>query len=430
MADVNYTNSQTLQYVKELQEMAERQTIILKEIKFDERIKTNDKGLYWSMCVSQPDGFTPSVGNGRRTLADPEPYEFKEATATPANLELTQHIPIDESFANAAGIIQRIGNTISDCSKRMGKAGGFRLEDDCIYGQLPIATVGTVAATNTGEPVAGGPGGTMIVDEFQNRPAWFYASIGKCFDFFVDDTEAAAENTERCKITSWDPTTRTLGFSCALADVAAIDALTTAYIYHEGVKTGESSFVQMKGLVSQFSTQTGNLFGVPVAYPINRPGYTDLNGATPDTAVLLDALASIQLTSGQSKVSVYASSYWWTTIAKDLSLPSASVRNIDASYSSKKVSIGSSAYDLAGLHDGLVEIKYHPGLKAEDCLIINKSALSRTGATDWTFRIPGLESEALRVPGTNVLELYAISKQMIVATVPSMNYLLTGAGSS
>jgi hypothetical protein len=354
---------------------------------------------------------------------------FRYAEVSANENSLSQLCPIGDVFRNEGGEVSFV-NTSKDIPDRMAASAGARLDDEILYGQTPIAAISSVAATSTGEPVAGGPGGTFVVAADDWRDGFWFAAEQMLIDIFHLEADASAVNVSPIKITSVNdaPGSRIIGFSCVSGDVAAIDGMSgdTGFAYYRSVKTGAATFNQMAGMYKALSTTSGSVFNIPVTFSGWKGRTIAAGGAELSLALINQATARLAGIGLKKDLVCLVSTKGWIDLMDD----QAALRHYDTSYDKNNLEAGSKSLTFYGLNQGKVEVIAHPAIKWSHAFVIDPKSWLRGGSTEWTFDIPGFDNASGRVPGTNYLEVFAYTDQCLLSTMLSHNVLITGLDSS
>lgn len=191
-------------------------------------------------------------------------------------------------------------------------------------------------------------------------------------------------------------------------------------LFFYGSRTA-SAFKECAG-VDKIMTNTGTIFNIDAAsYELWKSNTRAVSGPVSMLAIL-NGISDAQNMGLDDDAKVYAPTKRWNTLNSD----QAALRRY-AAYSAKAEN-GSEGIVYHSVN-GMTEIEAHPFLKeGEAFLVVNpKKRLLRVGATDITFRRPGLKDEIFRELVDNAgLELRAFSDQAILITLPAQCTKYTG----
>lgn len=182
-----------------------------------------------------------------------------------------------------------------------------------------------------------------------------------------------------------------------------------------------SAFKECAG-VDKIMTNTGTIFNIDAAsYELWKSNTRAVSGPISMLSIL-NGISDAQNMGLDDDAKVYAPTKRWNSLNSD----QAALRRY-AAYSAKAEN-GSEGIVYHSVN-GMTEIEAHPFLKeGEAFLVVNpKKRLLRVGATDITFRRPGLQDNIFRELVDNAgLELRAFSDQAILITLPAQCTKYTG----
>lgn len=205
-------------------------------------------------------------------------------------------------------------------------------------------------------------------------------------------------------------------------NVGTSDSATVAadVLYFFGSRLA-ASYKECAG-IDKIMTNNGSLFNIDASvYELWKSNTRAVNGPFSMLAVL-NGIADAQNMGLDDDAKVYCPTLRWNTLNAD----QAALRRYGA-YSAKAEN-GSEGIVYHSVN-GMTEVVAHPFLKeGEAFLIVNpKKRVLRVGATDITFRRPGLQENIFRELTDNAgLELRAFSDQGIIITLPAQCTKYTG----
>lgn len=209
-----------------------------------------------------------------------------------------------------------------------------------------------------------------------------------------------------------------------VAPSAASGSGSVRLAFYDQVTTGE-----MIGMHKILSTQSGTLFGIPVAnYELFRGNYVDYKAAG-GTGVKLtlgrlqDAIADGVNGGGlEGDLVAYVNPLNWAT----LSTTEAGLRVYDKSYSENNAQNGFKDIEYYS-QNGKITIKAHRHVMEGDCFITKRGTWKRSGSAQPGFRVPGIEDELIRpLENQAGFQFKSYSDEYLFTPEPAQNILLTG----
>lgn len=203
----------------------------------------------------------------------------------------------------------------------------------------------------------------------------------------------------------------------ASTEVTAADVL-----YFKGTNAGSSVFNEMAGL-QKIISNTGTLFNIDASAYSLWKGTTVSSVGELTHGALQSAVAKAVNKGLMEKVTVFVSPKGWQKLNTDQS----SLRIYDSSYSKAKLSNGAEALEFHS-QNGLLQIVSHPMVKDGDAFLVPLDQMVRTGSSDVTFQVPGIDGEKFfrLVDGTNAVEFQCFTDQAIFLPKPAHCVFMTG----
>lgn len=269
-------------------------------------------------------------------------------------------------------------------SNAMGLA--HAIETSHLYGQSGVCTANSIAASGTS--------GTFIVDAATWAPGWWYGSIGRALDLYAAIGDAAKINTTAAIfVTGVTFSTRTVAFSCASGDAAAIDAMTVGTVFRRNAKTGASAYAESVG-VDKIATQaSGNLFNIATTDPLWHGQSKDCGSAPLNLAKINGGFQLVANVGASGKYTLLCSPAVWSDLAAEL----AAQRMYDASYNSTELKAGSNGvkYFTQGLEINVVRHRY---IWQGVAYGVPMDGLVRIGSAEPQYRVPGFDEVLFPLP--------------------------------
>jgi hypothetical protein len=182
-------------------------------------------------------------------------------------------------------------------------------------------------------------------------------------------------------ITAVNLTTRTITGTCSASD--SLNGQTVD-LYFYGAYGKEFSGID------KIVTNTGSLFGIDAGtYPL-WTGSTYSAGSAALSLSKIESACAVAAGKGglDGEATCWVSYATWANLCSDM----AALRMFDGSYG-KQASNGFESIKFYALN-GPVEVVPSGYVKGGECFILPKSGISRIGATDMTFNIPGQANES------------------------------------
>lgn len=261
---------------------------------------------------------------------------------------------------------------------------GFHQEMSFLYGQVGLANSSAVTASGTS--------GTFVVDAETWSAALWKTAIGMKADILDSLTGSVQNSNAAVTITGVTESTRTISFSNAAGDAAALDALTTnAKIVRRGAYAGSGTWNECAGLVKILSN-TGTLFNISAAtHPLWKSINLSAGSASLTYGKVINGLAQAA-SNGLGKTNVILECSPATV--GDLQVDVAALQRFDSSYSSKVANTGSEELRFFG-QNGMVTIRPHIYMWEGIALARPEKDFKKIGSTDITYKVPGMPEEQM-----------------------------------
>lgn len=305
-------------------------------------------------------------------------------------------------FTRSKGGVKQYIKVLDHFIERNLEAALYHIELSILYGQTSMAA--------TSEVTASGTSGTFTVTAATWAPGMWFGTEGMPLDVFLTVGAASPTNSNAAiYVTAVDESTRIVSFSCSSSDAAALDALTTSFIFRRGANNGSNSFDEFAGL-DKIISNTGTLFNISAATYSLWKGTSHSCSSGPLTmGKIQQGLAKVANKGLMEKVLLVLSPASWANVMTDL----AALRVIDSSYSDAKVKNGSTTITFYG-QTGEIEFMPHPMCKEGEAFAFPLRHFKRIGSTDVTYELPGLSGQILfQLPGNAGVQFRSYTDQAL-----------------
>lgn len=201
----------------------------------------------------------------------------------------------------------------------------------------------------------------------------------------------------------------------------AANIVATDVLYFKGAQSASQL-----GLFYQLDT-SGTVFGINNStYSLWKGNEYAVGGALTMSKILKGAASAVTKGGLNSDAMLIVSPLTYEGLNSDL----AALRSFDSSYSSSKVDIGSNSINYHAQF-GKLEIISHPFMMEGYAMLLPKNELSRPGATDVTFGIPGKEGQHVEaLEGSYAYQILCRASFQILLTCPAKAVLYSGITNS
>lgn len=287
--------------------------------------------------------------------------------------------------------------------ENMQRSFAKRQELGFIYGQRGLGTV------------SGNSSGVLTITDATWAPGIWSGMRDAILEAFDGVTGSDSQHNGDLTITSVSMSAKTVTVSGTSAAVVANDVL-----FFKGARTA-SAFKECVGL-DKILLNTGTLFNIDASQQELWKGNSYAVGGAISFAKVLQGIALAQNMGLEEDAKAYFATKRWNTLNAD----QAALRRYGAYANRAETGSEGIAYHSV---NGTTEIVAHPFVKEGDGFLFGnpKKRLVRVGATDITFRRPGMQENIFRELDSNAgLELRAFSDQAIMATLPAQCTKYTG----
>lgn len=398
-------------YADDIKNLVPESSHITKAVKFEKATQQGRKYVQ-PVIVSSVGGFTVGANNQAYTLNKSAGMVTADAEISSPGLVLRQSIPygqLAQSTSDKGSFINATRLTVEVMMEAMTK----RNEINFLYGDSGI---GTTSANDT--YVSGSDITVSIDSESWAAGIWAGSETSTSIEFY-DQTAAAivddGSGNSDFVVKSVDVDNKKVTVTAHNATLAA--ALNTAIttnshvcdIFYLGTKGVESLGLQA------ICQKSGTLFNIDNSIYSLFKG-NDVAIATPLTiSKLLSSFSSAIGRGLEEETTIYLNPVTWLTLATNLE----SIRRVDASYKPSKTEDGTEAIEIY-TSAGASKIVPHLFVKEGDVFILPLKRLLRTGASDVTFNLEGMEGKFFRqLENEAGFELRCFSSQSIFTAHPA-----------
>lgn len=387
-----------------LNEIINDHNYLLKNISFD---KSKHPGASYESAVplSREWGFTFNSDGSAFALA-----AARNATYSRASLGLTSlvmrgqisYAALERTVGDRAAFAEATAVHVKNLTESMSNI----VEHELLYGQKSIAEFSATPAS-----------GQITITAASWAEGFWVNAIGMPFDVFVLESSAAATNTVGALVVSGvDAVNRIITFTGDAADLAAVDALTTGFVYFRSVKTGASSFNDSQGIDAFVTAST--IFGISTATnSLWKPRTYSAGSADLTLAKIQRGLASSVNAGLMEDVCLLANPATWANLSQELS----GLRSLDYSYDPAKNKNGQRVVEYYS-QNGKIEVVAHPYVKQGEAFAFPKKKALRIGSRDIGFGAPGAgkDEPLFHLESTAAVEFRMFTDQALFFSKPSL----------
>lgn len=369
-------------YAPKLLDLVPKESLLTKAIGFSKQGLLGD--LYHQPVVLQNEqGFTYAAPNSNFfNINAPYSMVTQDAQVNGYSILENSGVSYEAAARGANGDQASFENVMDLVMENAMTSFGLRLEVSLLYGQSPTglgkttATSTNVSSTSTKFAFATGQWSAGLWTPLQGA------------DLDIFNASGTAINTVGAiKVASVDIPNKTLTVTAAAADITAIDAYLDGTSGHYGVlrfyAAGNATPQEAIGL-DAIMLNTGTMFNINAGtYNLWQANTFNVAGAL-TLAKIQEGLETAAARGLDKDVTLYVNTSKW----RQLSSEQVAYRQLDSSYSSKKVQNGFEAIEFY-TQTGKVTVMAHKYVKEGEAFALPTEDALRVGATDVTFNIPG-----------------------------------------
>jgi hypothetical protein len=375
-----------------------------KTVPFSKREKLGD--MYVEPVLLQHEhGFSYGAhGDGAFTLNSSVAGATKQAQVRGSMIVLRSQLSYEDVFkateSGPAAFEAAMGLVVENMQKSFAK----RVELSLIYGQRGLATVSANSS------------GTLTITSATWAPGIWSGMKDCILEAFDGVTGSDTQHNTDLTVSAVSYSAKTVTVTGTSAAVVANDVL-----FFKGARTA-SAFKEMVGIDKIIVTASGSLFNVSVSdYELWRGQSRSVGGA-------MSMLAALNAASDASNLGLMDSAKLYLPVKRWNALNSdqSALRRYGA-YSDKYEN-GSEGIVYHSTN-GKIEVEAHPFIKEGEGFFLANPAkqVLRCGASDISFRRPGMQDEIFReLTDSAGLELRAFCDMGIMLRTPAQNVKLTG----
>lgn len=404
-------------YGDDIKNLVPESSHLTKAVGFKESTQQGKKFVQ-PVIVSSVGGFTVGDNSQAYTLNDSAGMVTLDAEIVSPSVVLRQAIPYGQlaqstsdkgSFANATRL------TVEVMIEAMTK----RNEINFLYGNSGIGETDTSSNVDTTHTTV-----TISSDSWA-AGIWSGSETSTSLNFYDHTGTLVSSGADAVfLVDAVDVDNKALTISGTATGIAALDtaiaaaklASSVCSIFYVGTKGVES--LGLKAICQE----TGTLFGIPTntyslfkGNDITIPYVSASDSGILTVTKLLGAFSSSIGRGLEEETTIYVNPETWLGLASTLE----DVRRIDASYKPSKTQDGTEAIEIY-TSAGVSKIVPHLFVKKADVFIVPLKRLLRTGASDVTFTLDGMEGKFFRqLENRAGFELRCFSSQSIFTAHPA-----------
>lgn len=375
-----------------------------KEVTFTKKEKTGDMYVV-PVLLQHEHGFSYGAhGDGAFTLNAAVAGAVKQAQIRGSMIVLRSQLSYEDVYKAVEGGPAAFEAAIGLVVDNMQQSFAKRQELSFWYGQRGLGTV------------SGNSSGVLTITSATWAPGIWSGMKDCVLEAFDGVTGSDSQHNGDLTVSAVSYSAKTVTVTGTSAAVVANDVL-----FFKGARTA-TAFKECVGLDKILVTSTGSLFNISVAdYELWRGQSRSVGGAISMLSVL-NAASDASNLGLMDKAKLYLPVRRWNQLNSD----QAALRRYGA-YSAKYEN-GAEGITYHSTN-GITECEPHPFIKEGEAFFLAnpQKRLLRVGASDITFRRPGMSDDIFReLVDSAGFELRAFSDQAIMATLPAQNVKLTG----
>lgn len=399
------------QYAADLNDLIPQHAILQQKIKYVPADKQNGAFYAVPTVLQTSQGVTYLGESGNVSpLNDAINALMKEAQVKGSELNLRGQLSYKAlSQASTAGA-RAFKKASSWLVEDMANSMFARLELSTLHGQQGLGKVLTNTSTGSSKF-------DIVVSEESWATGIWVVLENALFTFW----HTSGAEVCSAKLVGVDSVNRKLSFETTAGNETLIVA--TDDIYPLGARASSTGYNEMAGLFKQYSTVSGELFGIQ-----DRQKYSLLQG---NIASGIGEISSAKIVESCSLavdkgLMTDAVVLVGTKTFADLNAENMGLRMFDSSYSESKAGNGSQALSYDHIN-GKISVICHPFVKGGQALIMDPNDALFVGSSKPTFEIPGMPDRFFRlVEGKNAVELQSYADLAVYVHKPGQGVVLTG----
>ena len=407
-------------YADKIENLVPESSHLTKKVPFEKATQQGRKFVQ-PVIVSQVGGFTVGDNSQAYTLNESAGMVTADAEITTPSLVLRQSIPygqLAQSTSDKGAFINATRLTVEVMMEAMTK----RNEINYLYGQVGIGE------SDTSTYSSGADIDVTITDDSWSAGIWSGGEGSTSVQFYDHTGSLVANSTNSLFVVkSIDIDNKVITFTAGSADSTLASNLDTAIsnaklasstckVFFYGTKSVEAkglqSICQTSGTLFNIDNSTYSLFK---GNDITIPYVNASDSGILTVAKLLKAFNSAIGRGLEEETTIYVNPETWLGLVATLE----DIRRVDASYKASKSEQGVEAVEIY-TSAGVSKIVPHLFVKKADVFILPEKRLLRTGASDITFTLDGMEGKFFRqLENRAGFELRCFSSQAIFTAHPA-----------
>lgn len=378
---------------------------IMDTVPFSKKEKLGDMYVL-PVLLGHEHGFSYGAhADGAFTLNAAVAGKVQQAQVRGSMIVLRSQLSYEDVFKAAEAGAAAFESATSLVVENMQRSFAKRQELAFLYGQQGLGKV----SSNTS--------GALVITDATWAPGIWSAMKDCILEAFDSQSTSAAQDNADLTVSGVTMSTKTVTVT---GTSAAVDS--NSHLYFKGARTA-SAYKECAG-IDKILSNTGTLFNIDASssgYELWRSNSRAVGGAISMLAILNGVSDAVNM-GLMEDAKVYCATKRWNALNSN----EAALRRYGA-YAAKAEN-GSEAICYHSTN-GKIELEAHPFVKeGEAFLLPNPSKrLVRVGASDITFRRPGMQETIFReLTDSAGLELRAFSDQAIALTVPAQATKYTG----
>lgn len=407
-------------YADKIENLIPDESLLTRAIKFQGRDYLLGNQYNQPVIVRSEQGFTYSRPNNGTPNLNPA-SSMKTQNAIVDGFIIVEQSGISYEAVARSDNVNSFRNAVDLVMGDAMESFGRRLEIGLLYGQ---------SATGLGQTTATATNVDTTHSTFAFATGQWSAGLwtpleGAGLDVY--NASGTALNTVGAMVvSSIDVVAKTITVSGAAADITAIDTYADGTSGHNMVlrfyTAGTNGADEAVGL-DKIMLNTGTLFGIDASvYSLWKANTYAVGGAL--TLAKIQSGVAVAAQRGLSEdVTVYVNPVIWT----ELSTEQVAYRQLDASYSAKKVVNGFEALEFHS-QNGKLTVMAHKYVKEGEAFMFPTDRAVRIGSSDISFNIPGTDNGQIFIqnPTSMGFSFRIFSQQSLLVTKPAVCVKFTG----
>ena len=397
-------------YADKVVNLVPESSVIQKRIKFVENDKREGRLLHQPVLLALPSGMT--FGVGIVALNNPIASTMGDAQIQGSGMTLADRITYDVAAKAASGGVRAFGEATELIVDALTQSMSKFVEIEQMWGNSPLGSLGQASASATLTSTTC----TITIDSAEWATGIWSGVENMAIDLYTSSGTVKVNSVAAVTVTSVAPSTRVVSISGAAADISAI-------VTNNGTAQQIYPYLAVGNEMNGFYTilqNTGTLFNISATTYALWQSQTYGFGSTAANFGKIQSMVATATARGLIEDIVVLLNP--TTFANVVT-SQAGARRYDSSYKSKEMENGTTALSFWG-PNGTIELVPHIFMKQGYCFGLPLKRCKRTGATDITFTLPGMDGQFfLQSPGYTAFELRCYTLQAAFLDSPAKGVL-------